>query len=921
MALGQVGSMSVALLGDISKFNRNMDAAGNKVKGFATKVGAAGVKIQSAGKAMALAITLPLVGFGIAAIKFAADAEEIQSKFDAVFKEFAAQTTVWVNDFADAVNRNATDLKEYASVFQDTFVPLGFARGEAAELSMALVELTIDLASFNNASEPETMRALQSAIVGNHETVRRFGVIINQAGLNIELMNMGIKDGVKAATEAEKAQARLNLIIAGTSDAQGDAARTSESFTNQMRGMKSEMKAIGEDIGAILIPHVLKLMEEVKKLVDAWGELGDEQRERIVKYLMIFAVAGPALYAVGTIAKLVPALHALWAAIASSPIGLMLATAVAVKLLGDHFVELYDMISDKTGDLVRGGEEAIHVTQAIVDMFVEDTNRAGNAIIENVNVVGVSMDAMIEDLRVAQEAAKAALISGELEYGEAARKFQEDVNAILDQYGVMDDYTRDLFADMIETAIAAWAELTGVTTDAVGTIVTTVEEGAEAVARGVERARDVILPLIEEIAALTTIELEKAQEEFAKLTGELGNTAEGSLDYIVVVGRIRAAYKKLISAAEAVTEQDKEVSAALAVLIADYEALGLVLTDVVIPKTKEGTTVYKDIITDALVDITWDLITFYRGAEAAEKDHWQKMEDITQDALDRIDDINKSDQERREDAQTAYSRRLEDIEIWYWQRVEDGAANTNEKKLALEAEREEKREAALLDHTRRLEDLDTQYTRNIEDNETDREQALQDELEAYEEQRPKITEIVEQGFLDMVDGIVKSGIETAIEAVINSFWGMATEAELATQATNAALGGLNLGLVAALVPIAIGTSDVVAKGVAALNKWITENIFGQHYGAGTWRVPSYAGGGVVPGPEGAPRVVIAHGGEPIGIDYEAIGSAVQAGTYEAMVEVMSKDKGRPIVVQLPDGTRVAQALYNPLEAERARRGG
>jgi len=57
------------------------------------------------------------------------------------------------------------------------------------------------------------------------------------------------------------------------------------------------------------------------------------------------------------------------------------------------------------------------------------------------------------------------------------------------------------------------------------------------------------------------------------------------------------------------------------------------------------------------------------------------------------------------------------------------------------------------------------------------------------------------------------------------------------------------------------------------------------------------------------------------IDYSRLGEAVQAGTYDAMVEVMSKDRGRPIVVQLPDGTRLAQALYNPLETERARRGG
>ena len=74
-----------------------------------------------------------------------------------------------------------------ASTVQDTFVPLGFARNEASDLSVQLTKLAVDVASFNNASDTETMRAFQSAIVGNHETVRRFGIVITEATLQQEL--------------------------------------------------------------------------------------------------------------------------------------------------------------------------------------------------------------------------------------------------------------------------------------------------------------------------------------------------------------------------------------------------------------------------------------------------------------------------------------------------------------------------------------------------------------------------------------------------------------------------------------------------------------------------------------------------------------------------------------------------------------
>ena len=70
-----------------------------------------------------------------------------------------------------------------ASSVQDTFVPLGFARGEAAKLSVQLTKLAVDTASFNNAQDIPTMMAFQSALVGNHEAVRRFGIVITETEL------------------------------------------------------------------------------------------------------------------------------------------------------------------------------------------------------------------------------------------------------------------------------------------------------------------------------------------------------------------------------------------------------------------------------------------------------------------------------------------------------------------------------------------------------------------------------------------------------------------------------------------------------------------------------------------------------------------------------------------------------------------
>ncbi len=201
------------------------------------------------------AVTVVAAGkAALSIVNLASSIEEMQAKSDVVFGRFAGQVRGQLQEFGDEVGRSAFELEGMAASIQDTFVPMGFARGEAADLSVQLTKLATDVASFNNESDPEVMAAFQSALVGNHETVRRFGVIITEATIKQELMRMGITKNIKEVTNAEKVQARLNLLLAGTTDAQGDAARTSGSFANQSRALSASLKDLGNEIGQTLLP-------------------------------------------------------------------------------------------------------------------------------------------------------------------------------------------------------------------------------------------------------------------------------------------------------------------------------------------------------------------------------------------------------------------------------------------------------------------------------------------------------------------------------------------------------------------------------------------------------------------------------------------------------------------------------------------
>ena len=188
--------------------------------GVLTKLAAGGLLIQ---------IGQAALEFGKASIQAASDAGEMQAKFDVVFGSSAPQAQAALEDLAGQVNRSATELQGMSASIQDTFVPMGFARDEAAKLSVELTKLAVDVGSFNNVADADVMRDFQSALVGNTETVRKYGIVITEANTKQKAYAMGIAEVGSELTEQQKVQARLQLIMEGTTDAQGDAISTADS--------------------------------------------------------------------------------------------------------------------------------------------------------------------------------------------------------------------------------------------------------------------------------------------------------------------------------------------------------------------------------------------------------------------------------------------------------------------------------------------------------------------------------------------------------------------------------------------------------------------------------------------------------------------------------------------------------------------
>jgi len=284
--MASIGTLTVDLKADTTNLDRNLSKAQSSLRGVN---GSVDKTIGKMALLSAAAVTAATV-FAANSVRMAADAEEMRSMFEAVFRGSSREVENWAASFAAATGRSRNSLMKFAANFQDTFVPLGFARTQAAQLSKQLTQLAVDLGSFKNIRADEAANALSSALVGNHEAVRKFGIIITEASLQNELYSMGIEKSTLDVDQMTKVQARLNLIMKSTSDAQGDAVRTSDSATNQFIALEAAVESLSITLGTTLIDAtvdaaraVTDIVRKIESVINRFQDVDDAPLQELLR--------------------------------------------------------------------------------------------------------------------------------------------------------------------------------------------------------------------------------------------------------------------------------------------------------------------------------------------------------------------------------------------------------------------------------------------------------------------------------------------------------------------------------------------------------------------------------------------------------------------------------------------------------------
>lgn len=222
---------------------------------------------------------LAAVAFGAAAaygmkkaIDAASDLEETTSKFSVVFAGQAELAEKNAKILGDSFAMSREEAMRYLSSVQDLLVPMGVAAGQAAKLSNEVVKLAADLGSFNNMPTERVMLDIQSALVGNFETMKKYGVVLKETVVSQKALEMGLAATKQELTAGDKAQAAYVLMMEGSKAAIGDMERTSESYANQIKKLNANLSDLTAEIGKELLPFATEIVKRMNQWIEANGE-------------------------------------------------------------------------------------------------------------------------------------------------------------------------------------------------------------------------------------------------------------------------------------------------------------------------------------------------------------------------------------------------------------------------------------------------------------------------------------------------------------------------------------------------------------------------------------------------------------------------------------------------------------------------
>lgn len=279
----KVGSASRSLVTGFSNTTKSIKRTRSGFSGLASTIG----KFYAT-----YWLVMRAVGKLGSAVDLASQLTEVQNVVDTTFGDMASKVDDFTKTSIQDFGMSELTVKQIASRFQALGTSIGIsseqvANGTAvtnkalmsqnntlykttdsmADMSLNLTRLAGDMASFYDVDQADVAKSLQSIFSGTIAPLRRYGLDLTQATLSEWAMKNGLDANIKSMTQAEKVLLRYNYVMANTQAAQGDFAKTANTWANSVRVLKQEFQAWGSIIGSVIINALKPFVQALSKVM------------------------------------------------------------------------------------------------------------------------------------------------------------------------------------------------------------------------------------------------------------------------------------------------------------------------------------------------------------------------------------------------------------------------------------------------------------------------------------------------------------------------------------------------------------------------------------------------------------------------------------------------------------------------------
>jgi hypothetical protein len=254
-------ALNVEILGEFKRLTTATTGAAGSLKGLQDRVSGFATNISRLVGALGITLGFTAIVQGAKdAVEAASDLEQQFGALDSIFKENAPKMKKFSEEMGK-IGLSTADAARQSSYLGAMLKGAGLDIDDTTDKTQDLVLLAGDLAATFGGPTSEAVSALASLLRGERDPIERYGVSIKQVDINAEVLAQTMRGLTFENSKEAEMQATLTLLYDKTRDAQGQAARESETYAGVVGRLTANFENMQAEIGLALLPKLTELSE------------------------------------------------------------------------------------------------------------------------------------------------------------------------------------------------------------------------------------------------------------------------------------------------------------------------------------------------------------------------------------------------------------------------------------------------------------------------------------------------------------------------------------------------------------------------------------------------------------------------------------------------------------------------------------